>query len=173
MGKKPNIIDTLQLSEMQGKAKEFAKLTKELEHEDTPKHIQQVKLERLKNYKTLKTSKEKILFFYRYFLSSKKKNAQDNALQLAYAMTYLSENTKLVNEDDPLEIASYFELERSDALKKLLGKPVDYNGLIKPVDGEPFSDEYKLQCLIIAYCNEYGNEFGSSPYKVYPKTKNS
>lgn len=172
-----NTIQRLKrLPKMKKEMARLEKLSQELYREGTPKYLQEKKEQAEKAYASLTTPKEKILFYCRYFAKYAVPQIKSNALKYAYVMTYLSETTDLIPKDAPFILLPYFESNSADALEKLfterLSKPFDktekriYSSLLTPSDNEPLSDEYKLQCLIVAMCEkpEKQERCGRWPY---------
>ena len=140
---------------------EMGKIAKKLEDESTKEGIRASLKKRDETFQSLTTSKERILFFYRYF------NREDGAAS-AYAMTYLAENSDLFRKDSLVSLTNYFEGTRENGFERQLrmlkpskqdsesddaGANNPYESLIEWADGEPISDQYKLQCLIVAACS--------------------
>ena len=146
----------------------------ELDSNTTPQEYKEnLKRQGKITYQTLKTIKEKIAFFFDYFVETK---TQQLAFRLAYTTVYLLENTSIAEDNDPFDIAD--RLASADCkilLEKLLNVNFDaypekhcgwfpYQELIMPIDGEPYSDEYKQQCLYLAAFYRLSGE--TSPYEV-------
>lgn len=147
------VKDTITYPQTCKRMLESKEQAKKILHENTKEEYKKAHSFDAKAFEQLTTTKEKILFFYRYF----KKQNVDKAIERAYAAVYLIENTDSFKNEELGKLSFYLNGGRDTALLKtkvLLSNDRDYIKLINPTDENPLSDEYKFQCLGIAVCSD-------------------